>query len=563
MEDLDAVRGRLRHLLETGAVVLVKGSWLMHQAYDLSCPRAIPRREDLPAEAVWGAEEALARLDKSEREWAVRSREDPTIPGQHLLFLWSVSCCWCSPDHPDPEGYHLERVGKILRSRVGRVDGRVPDVGVFWDYMSILQKPTTEDAERLRREAMFDLHLLFGHALAMVVKLKGMPECPHTLDQSNCYRATGEDGQERLHAWGYDCAGWSMFESAVADLRLVVSGSRLQFQDEVGDDLWEPWVLKMRYQTKAVPMHPERFAGKLASCRFSKGCDFAFVLGLYRKAFQALQQTKIQVFKDVDWSDEPKLAQYVEVLKDFKELQSFRMERCKLSTRGVASLSQALAMQGCVKEIWLDKVNLRQEGLKALAVGLPPNLKQLCLAGNQIAAEGIRALCGGLPPQLEVLHLEYNELSDDGAGLLVDMLPPSLRKLWLAQNHISDAGASVLGRLEARTPLLEVLHLGDNEIADPGVRKLCEGLPASLKKLGLAKNLITDAGAQSIAHHLHSTTPFLEVLHLTNNEISDDGVKGLCQELPYSLKKLRLAGNDLSEEGMCVLRSSRQWVVDV
>ena len=86
----------LWHKHESGEVALLRGAWLI----ELHRKRWIlPCRQELPPEA-------LAKTPQSAEE-------------EYQRKIVSLSYPWLTPQHPDPEGFHLHTLGALLRAGRG------------------------------------------------------------------------------------------------------------------------------------------------------------------------------------------------------------------------------------------------------------------------------------------------------------------------------------------------------------------------------------------------------------------------------------------------------------
>ena len=101
-----------------------------------------------------------------------------------------------------------------------------------------------------------------------------------------------------------------------------------------------------------------------------------------------------------------------------------------------------------------------------------------------------------------------------------------------------------------------VLHLSHNHITDEGVPYLCAALKdehCKLTKLDLTGNNISDKGVSHLCAALKDEHCKLTTLDLTSNNISDKGVSHLCAALKDEhcrLTELNLAGNNILEQGI-------------
>jgi len=145
-----------------------------------------------------------------------------------------------------------------------------------------------------------------------------------------------------------------------------------------------------------------------------------------------------------------------------------------------------------------------------------------------------------------------------GVEILAKFLPPSLRTLDLTGNEIGEQGFELL--IKKLPPTITSLILSGNKIGNFGVKKLADKLPFMiLNFLDLARNEISDEGVINLVEKLPKT---LTTLNLADNNISADGVEILRAKASLTLT-CDLSGNPLSEEvilELMKLESSSNWI---
>ena len=152
---------RLKSNLEDSSIRLIRSDFLRSNYLS-----HIERRQSLEARERAGesiflpAREAVQLLSKSSRAIAV--------------FTYG----WTTPDDPDVTGEYLASVQRFLRSELG-----TPIVAVFWDFLSLPQKPRSPEEAEQFADALDCMGDLYASALGtMVMRHRTIPARPVELD---------------------------------------------------------------------------------------------------------------------------------------------------------------------------------------------------------------------------------------------------------------------------------------------------------------------------------------------------------------------------------------------
>ena len=139
--------------VESGAVAPLKGSWLL-ALYEGG--GRLRRRQELPKEAFWTADELRAIFDAAHRHF----KEQPEAANAALGLLFAaLSYRWLAKGQPDPDGFHLERVANFLRTVASR---RTADAEAPQRALVALVAQVTEELGIDARES--SVLLAFGRA---------------------------------------------------------------------------------------------------------------------------------------------------------------------------------------------------------------------------------------------------------------------------------------------------------------------------------------------------------------------------------------------------------------
>ena len=122
----------------------------------------------------------------------------------------------------------------------------------------------------------------------------------------------------------------------------------------------------------------------------------------------------------------------------------------------------------------------------------------------------------------------------------------TLEELWLYHvTGITDEDMTHLSTILATNTTLKELHLSNCNITDNGVRYICEGLTKNqtLTTLNIGDNhQITSVSTSTIADLIQTTTS-LTTLYLYNTSLNNDDIKTICTSLNKNttIRKLYLS----------------------
>uniref|UniRef100_A0A8C1HA01 Si:ch211-213a13.2 n=1 Tax=Cyprinus carpio carpio TaxID=630221 RepID=A0A8C1HA01_CYPCA len=182
----------------------------------------------------------------------------------------------------------------------------------------------------------------------------------------------------------------------------------------------------------------------------------------------------------------------------------------------------------------------------------------------QEACEYLTEVLDTSPLLLTELDLSDDKLGDlDGeklSALLMDS-HSKLETMKLNNCKLTEKSCSVLATVLSSKTILKEMNLNNSRLLDSGVKEICEGLKnpvCELKILKLSKCNLTDESCSAFASVLSSDSSSLKDLDLSNNNLQDPGVKLLSDGLKENckLEKLCLSDCSITEEGYKALASA-------
>ncbi|XP_012863441.2 NACHT, LRR and PYD domains-containing protein 12 [Echinops telfairi] len=243
------------------------------------------------------------------------------------------------------------------------------------------------------------------------------------------------------------------------------------------------------------------------------------------------------------------------------QLQNLRLKKCRVSAAACDDLAAAVAANQSLRRLDLSNNSLGLPGMKLLSAGLRHpgcRLQKIQLRKCQLEAGACEEISSALCSNQHLVELDLtgNALEDVGLRLLCQGLKHPmcrLQTLWLKICRLTVASCGDLASALQQRLSLRELDLSLNDLGDPGVLLLCEGLQhpnCKLQTLRVDSCGLTAQAGEDLSSALAANQTLTE-LYLTNNALRDAGVQLLCHRLSHPGCKLRvlwLFGMDLNRK---------------
>jgi len=353
--------GSLKEAIRSGDTVLLKGTWISRHS---KRGGILPRRQDLPDEAKWPAEELCARLGETQSIWDWEGR----VP------LVALSYCWENSSHPDPRGEQLARVAAVINICIEGLSGKkqypwyvCDDIGMFWDYASLYQGEdrSQEEKESFQR-GLQNVNLWYGHQLTTVWMLTRVP-----------------DGVKP-----YTQRGWPCFERCLSE-QITPRSFALDLgrqPNNFNDRYWE--LVDKCGAGRQPPVRPVDFDEVCDRSTFTNGSDRDFVKKKYEKSYREIMGSAKELFYDFSRWGPGQYEALAKVLPSCYSLETLHLNGNSAGNAGAEAIAAVLHCTTITRlEMCGNDLDARGVGVLMIAADALPWKCTLFVGSNPVQSD--------------------------------------------------------------------------------------------------------------------------------------------------------------------------------
>ncbi|XP_069089568.1 uncharacterized protein [Pleurodeles waltl] len=231
------------------------------------------------------------------------------------------------------------------------------------------------------------------------------------------------------------------------------------------------------------------------------------------------------------------------------KIRKLEIMRCSLTGSSCEFIATALLVNRSLEELDLTSNELGDSGVRHLSEGLRHpdcSLQKLRIINCSLTGSCCQELSSALRMNQSLLHLHMglNKLEDSGIEELCDGLKSPgcrIQTLMFFMSNLTASSCAALSSVLCTSSSLQELDLSGNELGDPGVSQLCQGLKhqgCKLQKLDISDGSLTGLCCEDLASVLTVNQSLVELI-LSQNVLSDSGVRRLCEGLKHQECKLQ------------------------
>jgi hypothetical protein len=256
--------------------------------------------------------------------------------------------------------------------------------------------------------------------------------------------------------------------------------------------------------------------------------------------------------------NEQKMTSFFRGLTGSNSIETIRLMDNDSGVEGVRSMSMVQFLQNTsnLKKLIINRNNIGSEGFSSLLRALRDS-PITTLACNNTGIESIHVdNIDHTPKNLLNLNLSNNNIDAEGCREIARLWQgkaSTLTIFGIHNNNIQSEGFNLLWRALRDSP---IEHFGCSNCGIDSIEIDDDHIPKNLKGLDLHQNNINTDGCRELAKLLlKGRDSMVEMLHLENNNIDDEGIGVLVNALQNntSLKRLYLMGNNISLESKASL----------
>ena len=271
--------------------------------------------------------------------------------------------------------------------------------------------------------------------------------------------------------------------------------------------------------------------------------------------------------KDLHYDSAASISSYLQSNVTLKELN---LEATCITTHHIKEIMKALSVNTVLQKLVISRNPIYDAGATAISKCLQCNdsLKVLCMSNCTIGSAGALEIAEALKENvtLQKLDISFNEaMNDDSLIKFSTFLEDNhtLKKLNISMFQINSVSEGMLQAVIQNCVMLEQLDLSHHILNIKAVAALCESIKrkTTIKKLRASHCSITGNGIKNITEALITYSHSLRKLHISSNNLSDDGAKVIGEylnkssmlcELDLSYNEIRMQGGAKIAEGLKV-----------
>mmetsp|Transcript_121030 Transcript_121030/g.302013 ORF Transcript_121030/g.302013 Transcript_121030/m.302013 type:complete len:524 (+) Transcript_121030:1855-3426(+) len=250
----------------------------------------------------------------------------------------SVSHCWLTPEHPDPEGKVLQLLVRVL-TQISLYEGAA---AIFWDWCSLFQEPRTAEEQEAYWCSVPFAGVWFGHTKILKLLVTSAPQ--------GC-----DDAPE------YDEDGRTFFEREVA--QLLSPAEKVLDLAEIGEGFKDlaQIVEVCSLHERSPPLANKVFAQELVRKQFANSADCQTFTRVYHEVFMAWMSSASLDYSGHFWGD-AEVERFIPALRLCSRLRQLDLSNNALGDPSAEKLAGALPRCRCLQRLNLTGCSVTPKG---------------------------------------------------------------------------------------------------------------------------------------------------------------------------------------------------------